>query len=220
MDKSILTFLSRLRNNNNREWFNDNKEEYLQAKAAFEGFINDLIPHIRSFDPAIDLITAKDCTFRIYRDIRFSKDKNPYKTNMGAYINRGGRRSPFAGYYVHVEPGQSFLAGGIYMPPADVLKKIRQEIVYNYDEFRKIIDNKKFKETFGEMDDPDKLVNPPKGFPTDFPGIEMIKLKSYAVMHHVDDGKVIKDDFIKYSVDVFKTLRPLNNFFNNIFISE
>lgn len=220
MDSKVISFLKELKENNHREWFNENKDAYRAAREAFEGFINELIPAIRSFDPLIDMITAKDCMFRIYRDVRFSKNKEPYKTNMGAYINRGGKNSTFAGYYVHVEPGQSFLAGGMYMPPPDVLKKVREEIMYNFDEFERIITDQEFRKTFGIMDDPDKLVNPPKGFPKDFRGMEYLKLKSFAVMHKVEDVAVMSDDYLSYSVEVFKKLYPLNNFFNNIFISE
>jgi uncharacterized protein (TIGR02453 family) len=214
MNTKVIDFLVRLKDNNNREWFNENKETYLEAKGLFEQFINELIPSIRSFDPTIDMITAKDCTFRIYRDVRFSKDKSPYKTNMGAYIVRGGKGSPHPGYYIHVEPGQSFLAGGVYMPPGDVLKKVREEVMYNFESFVKIISDKSFKETFGDMDDENKLVNPPKGFPKDFEGIDFLKFKSYVVMHPVSDELLTKDDFLAYSTDVFKKFFPLKDFLN------
>ena len=137
MDTSIFRFLTDLRDNNNREWFQANKERYLKAKEVFESFIDNLIPEIRKFDSSIDLITSGDCMFRIYKDIRFSKDKTPYKTNIVAYIARGGKSSPYAGYYVHAEPGQSMLAGGIYMPQPEALKRLREEIYYNVDEFKK-----------------------------------------------------------------------------------
>jgi len=218
MDSTIFQFLDELASNNDRDWFTANKGRYQLAKEQFDNFINQLIPAIRSFDPLIDLITAKDCTFRIYRDVRFSRDKSPYKTNMGAYISRGGKGSPFAGYYVHLQPGESFLAGGVYMPEAEVLKKIREEIYYKAEDFKSIIHDRTFVKTFNEIDDPSKLSRPPKGFPVDFPDIELLKFKSYAVMHHVDDKRVLQDDYLDYAVNIFKVLYPLNNFFNQIFI--
>ena len=218
MDIKILQFLKALKANNDREWFTENKLKYQQAKESFDLFINELIPAIRAFDPSLDMITAKDCTFRIYRDVRFSKDKSPYKTNMGAYITRGGKGSSYPGYYIHTEPGMSFLAGGVYMPPADILKKVREEVMYNFDDFQKIIQARSFLDTFGKLDDSQKLVNPPKGFPKDFKGIEYLKLKSYVVLHPVDDQLLTKGDYLTYATGVFKKLYPLKEFFNNAFL--
>jgi uncharacterized protein (TIGR02453 family) len=218
MDQSVITFLERLRENNNRDWFTANKNAYLLAKESFDDFINEMIPVIRSIDPLIDLITARDCTFRIYRDVRFSKEKSPYKTNMGAYIARGGKNSQLAGYYIHVEPGQSFLAGGLYMPQPDVLKRVREEIFYNIGDFREIVYNPGFEEFFGKIDDPEKLTNPPKGFPKDFQDINLLKYKNYAVMHYVTDDLVLRKDYNEYVQNIFEGLYPLNLFFNRIFI--
>ena len=217
MDKIILEFLSALKEHNDREWFQANKPAYDKAKQEFESFINQLIPGIRSFDPTIDMITARDCTFRIYRDVRFSGDKSPYKPNMGAYIARGGKNSSLAGYYVHVEPGMSFLAGGIYMPPADTLKRIREEIFYRTDEFKSIIQNRDFTRYFSAFDESDKLKKPPKGFSADFPDIELLKFKSYAVMHAVGDDLILSDGYVNYATACFRNLYPLNHFFNSIF---
>jgi uncharacterized protein (TIGR02453 family) len=218
MDKYVFSFLAALKENNNRDWFTANKDAYLEAKDSFEGFINGIIPLIRAIDPRVDMITARDCTFRIYRDVRFSKEKSPYKPNMGAYIARGGKSSQMAGYYIHIEPGQSFLAGGLYMPQPDVLKKVREEIHYNYGEFRMIIDDPGFVKVFGRIDDDQKLTNPPKGFPKDFLGIELLKYKNYAVMHFVTDEQVLKGDYPSYAQEIFEKLYPLNVFFNRIFI--
>jgi uncharacterized protein (TIGR02453 family) len=217
MDQAIFDFLKELKINNNREWFQEHKAEYQAAKTAFESFINDLIPRIRDFDPSIDMVTARDCAFRIYRDVRFSGDKSPYKTNMGAYIARGGKGSPMAGYYVHMEPGASFLAGGLYMPQPDVLKRVRQEIYFQWDEFRSILYDKKFSGVFGLMDDEQKLKKPPRDFPADFPGIDILKFKSFAVMHPVDDERAQSDDYLDYAAGVFGVLHPLNVFFNRMF---
>lgn len=217
MKADIIQFLKDLKDNNNREWFQDNKNRYEEVKHQFEGFINRLIPRIREFDPLIDLITAKDCVFRIYRDVRFSPNKSPYKTNIGAYIARGGKGSMMAGYYVHFEPGSSFLAGGLYMPPPDILKKVRDEIYYQSDEFKKIVYHKDFVKVFGEIDDPEKLKTAPKGYPKDFPDINLLKFRNYAVMHHVTDEMALSESYEEYAVGVFRALLPLNTYFNKMF---
>jgi len=218
MEPIVLDFLKDLKANNNREWFQANKDRYNQARLLFESFINELIPLIREIDPLIDMITAKDCVFRIYRDVRFSADKAPYKPNMGAYIARGGKSSVMAGYYVHFEPGSSFLAGGLYMPPPETLKKIRDEIYYQADEFKKIVYNKVFVDCFGKIDDPGKMKNPPKGFSKEFPDIELLKFRTYAVMHNVPDTLILKDNYADYALTVFRKLYPLNTWFNRMFI--
>lgn len=217
MEKIVFDFLNELKINNNRDWFQANKSLFEKAKKSFELFVDELIPVIRGIDKNIDLITAKDCIFRIYRDVRFSHDKSPYKTNMGAYITRGGKSSPMAGYYVHCEPGGSFLAGGIYMPQPEVLKKIRDEVYYKYDIFRKIIEDKDFIKTFGRIDDDQKMKSPPRGYPKEFPGIELLKYRNYAVMHFVSDELATSERYLNYAKKVFQTLYPLNSFFNNVF---
>ena len=217
MDAIIFEFLRDLKTNNNRDWFQANKERYDRARQAFESFINELIPLIRTMDPRVDMITAKDCVFRIYRDVRFSHDKVPYKTNMGAYIARGGKNSELAGYYVHFEPGESMLAGGLYMPPAETLKKIREEIYYQAEDFKKIIYKKEFTGCFGLLDDPGKMKNPPKGFSKDFPDIDLLKFRSYAAMHRVPDHIALSEDYLKYALNVFRVLYPLNAYFNKMF---
>jgi len=211
--KTVLEFLRGLRENNTREWFEANRQLYETAKAEFEWSLNELIPEIYSFDPEIGVLTAKDCMFRIYRDVRFSKDKSPYKTNMGGFICKGGRKGPYGGYYVHIEPGSSMLAGGIYMPPAEVLKKVRQEVYYNAEEFKGIINEKVFRKTFRMMED-DKLSRPPKDFPADFKDIELLKYKSYTVLHGLSDAEVLGNNFQDYMVKVFKVMAPFNRFLN------
>jgi uncharacterized protein (TIGR02453 family) len=216
MDKKVLNFLSELKDNNNRDWFNANKPRYEEARNVLIDFVNTLIPAIRDFDNTIDLISAKECIFRIYRDVRFSKNKDPYKTNMGAYIARGGRKSLNAGYYIHLDPGQSFLAGGMYMPQPEQLKKIREEIYFNYDEFMRILNDKDFKAYFPKLMDTDKLKNPPKGYDKEWHGIEVLKHKSYAVSHMVDDEVIVSEGFFEYSVKVFQQLYKMNSFLNRI----
>jgi uncharacterized protein (TIGR02453 family) len=211
--KTVLEFLKGLKENNTREWFEAKRKDYETAKTEFENLLNGLIPDIYSFDPEIGVLTAKDCVFRIYRDVRFSKNKSPYKTNMGGFICKGGRKGPFAGYYVHIEPGNSMLAGGIYMPPPEVLKKARQEIYFNAEEFKGILNGKDFKKTFKVMED-DKLSRPPKDFPADFKDIDLLKYKSYTVLHALDDKTVLSEGFEEYALKVFKVMEPFNRFLN------
>ncbi|MEZ5084410.1 MAG: DUF2461 domain-containing protein [Bacteroidales bacterium] len=211
--KNVIPFLTELKNNNNREWFQANKKKYDRAKSEFEVFINEVIPELLKTDPQIGALTAKECVFRIFRDVRFSTDKSPYKTNMGGFIARGGRKGGYAGYYIHIDPEASFIAGGMYMPPADILKKVRQEIMYNADEFKGIIQKASFQKTFGQLEG-EMLKRPPKDFPADFPDIELLKFKSYTVLHGVDASTVTAPNFGKYVLDVFNELKPLNHFLN------
>ena len=211
--KNVIPFLQDLKENNNREWFHDNKNRYLLAKDEFEAFIEDLLPGMSVIDKGLLGLEPKKCVFRIYRDVRFSKDKVPYKTNMGAAMTKGGRKSPCATYYVHVEPGSAFAGGGIWMPQGPALKAMRQEVYYNADEFKKIIDTAGFNKYFGEMMG-DKLKRPPRDFPADFPDIELLKYKNYVVGHNMDDSIITDDSFSNYLLGVFKALYPYNAFIN------
>lgn len=185
---------------------------YEAAKAEMENFVDALIPGIAGFDPAVKYISAKDCMFRIFRDVRFSKDKSPYKLNMGAWITRGGRKSPGPGYYLHVQPGESMLSGGVYMPEPDQLKKIRQEIYYNAAEFKAILENKFSKKFFDGLSDWDKQKLAPKDFPKDFPDIDLLKYRHYTVAHMLTDKQLYEKDFARYAVKVFGLMKPLNTF--------
>ena len=204
-----LQFLKKLKSNNNREWFEKNKQLYLQAKEEFEGFVDDLIPSIHKFDKKISTdLKAKDCTFRIYKDVRFSKDKSPYKTNMGAVFNPGGKKTAIAGYYLHMEPGQSFFGGGVYMPEAEKLQAIRQEIDYHPKEFLKILNASSFKKYFNGLDEEDKLKNPPKGFDKDHPLVEILKHKHFIVSHAISDKQLLDKKAISILADGFKAMHP------------
>ncbi|MDX9854546.1 MAG: DUF2461 domain-containing protein, partial [Tenuifilaceae bacterium] len=147
MLKTTLNFLTSLKANNNRDWFTDNKSEYLEAKSQFEAFVGKLIIGIKEFDSTIGSIEPKDCVFRIYRDVRFSHNKEPYKTNMGAYITKAGRKGSYAGYYFHTEPEGSFVSGGIYMAQPAVMKEIREDMDTYSDEFLAIVNEPKFAKT-------------------------------------------------------------------------
>jgi uncharacterized protein (TIGR02453 family) len=209
----VLNFLSELRINNNKEWFDQNRDRYEESRKKVL-FLTELVIHeVGKFDPEIVGLTAKDCVFRIFRDVRFSPDKTPYKINMGSFIARGGRKSMSAGYYLHIEPGGSFVGGGSYCPPADSLKALRTEIFDHPDEFKKLIYSDSFRKTYPEMYD-DKLKTPPKGFPKEFPDIDLLKYKSYAFTSRIDDSVVARDAYVGKIIDAFKELAPVNRFLN------
>ncbi len=210
---NVLQFLEFLKKNNNREWFRANKPLYEEAKVEVESFMNQLIPAVRKYDNEIGILSPKDCMFRIYRDVRFSKDKSPYKINFGEFITKGGRRAGNAGYYLHIEPQNSFLGGGIYMPAGASLKAIRQEIYYNVDEFKKIIYDDDFVKCFKKLEG-EKLVRPPKDFPADFSDIELLKFKSYVVLHPLADKILLSEDLLNYVIKIFKSMLSLNHFIN------
>ena len=211
--KLILAFLEDLSNNNNREWFHANKHRYEEAKAEFEKFVEYLILSISKFDKEIKNISAKNCLFRIYNDVRFAKNKPLYKTNFGASIAKGGKNGGFAGYYFHIEKNNSFVGGGIYMPPADKLKLIRKEIYYNFGEFFKIVNDKSFIKYFKELDEL-KLSRVPKDFPKDFAGAEFLKYKSYTMIFPLQQKLLQSEELNKTTIEIFKAMQPLNNFLN------
>ncbi len=199
--QTVLKFLKQLSSNNNKDWFEANKTFYLQAKEEFETHVDEIIKGIAKFDKRIQpSLTAKQCVFRIYKDVRFSKDKSPYKTNMGASINPGGKKSLIAGYYLHCEPGKNFLAGGVYMPTPELLQAIRQEIDYNPKSLTKILNSTSFKKYFKGLDDEDKLKTSPKGFSADHPQIDLLRNRHFIASHnlsdkHINDTKLINDGF-------------------------
>lgn len=211
---STLDFLKSLKKNNDRQWFEKNKKQFETAKNDFAEFVQQLIAEISKFDKSIADIEAKDCIFRIYRDVRFSKDKLPYKTNTGASIVQGGKKSTLAGYYFQIEPdGNSFLAGGMYMPSAEHLQLVRQEIDYNTDDFKKIIHHTAFKKHFGELWG-EKLKTAPRNYPKDHPNIELLKHKHFVVVHNLKDEQLFSKNFLKHSINILKEIKPLNDFLN------
>ena len=209
-----VDFLEKLKENNNREWFQANKRLYDDAREEFEQFIAMLIPVVRGIDSGVDVVNPKECLFRIFRDVRFSKDKSPYKTNFGAFIAKGGRKSPYAGYYLHIEPGASFIGGGAYMPESQYLKAIRNGIFKNVDEYKAIIEGAEFRKFFGGMFG-EKLKTAPKGFPKDFADIDLLKNKHYAVTHRVENGFWFSDSLVEDVKEMFSALYGLNRFLNN-----
>lgn len=209
-------FLKKLSKNNNRDWFNENKNLYTESQENVIEFLEDLIGEMADFDNDIAKIDAKKALFRIYRDTRFSKDKIPYKTNFGASLGIG-KGSQKGGYYLHMEPGKSFLAGGIYMPESSTLKEVRKEISLYGDEFIKILNNKEFKKHFPELVQNDKLKKIPQGFEKEDPMGEYLKLKSFIVMYQMKDEAVLDKNAIKEFSKIFKLMKPLNDFLNTPF---
>jgi uncharacterized protein (TIGR02453 family) len=213
--KSIFNFLTDLRENNNRDWFNENKPRFENAKEDFSEVMAFLISEVFKFDSEIGNLNPKECVFRIYKDVRFSKDKLPYKTNFGGFICKGGRKSGNAGYYIHLEPGNSFIGGGIHMPPPPLLKALRQHIFENYEEFLSVVDDKDFKKAFGKVSG-EKLVRPPKGYDADFEGIEYLKHKSFTVIENIDDEMATSKTFLSHVIKRFKAMKDFNGFLNAV----
>lgn len=212
IQESTLAFLKALAKNNNKEWFDKNRGNYELAKSNFIELISKVIVDLGKSDPAIAGQEAKKCVFRINRDIRFSANKTPYKNNFGASISPGGKSSFLAGYYIQLQPGNSFLAGGMWQPESPQLNAIRQEIDYNGEEFSSIISKRDFKKYFGGLSQEDMLKTVPKGYPKDHPQIEFLKLKSFVAVHGLTDKQVLSKDFSKHCVQVFKSMTPLNAF--------
>lgn len=215
--QTTLQFLKDLKKNNKKEWFDVNRKRFENARDNFEDFTGDIIKRISRFDETIAYLQPKNCTFRQNRDVRFSKDKSPYKINMGMYISKGGKKGFQPGYYFHLEPGdKSMVAGGLWMPMAPELKKVRQEIDYNWNEFSSILQNKKFVKTYGDLQRSSdvSLTRPPKDYEVDNPAIEYIKLKSLIASLKITDKELISTDLSKKVAGYFETLKPLIGFLN------
>lgn len=212
--KLILDFLSDLRENNRKEWMDANRSSYERAKEEFKGLISYILENMQQFDPSLSALEAKDCIFRINRDIRFSKDKTPYKTWMSAVLSEGGKKSLNPLYYLHLQPGnESMAAAGLYQPTGDQMRKIRQEIDYNAPELKEIINTSSFVQNFGEIQG-EKLTRPPKGYQPDHPNIEFLKLKSYVAIRKFSDEKVMEASFADEVITTFKAAQPFNEFLN------
>ena len=211
LTKDTIDFLKKLDKNNDRDWFNANKEAYVRANDNVIAVAGDLIGRIAKFDPAVAGLDPRSCVFRIYRDTRFSKDKSPYKTNMGAFIAPGGRKGMAPGYYFHVQPGMFFAAAGKHMPDVGELLKIRNHIVAKTNEFRKIVEGKKFSERFGELHG-DRLVKAPKGFDPSHDAIEYLKLKSFTVTQEFTERDAVSKEYPKLLAESFRAALPLVTF--------
>ena len=211
---SSLQFLKALAKNNNREWFLANKNKYDLAKENYLNFVEEVLSGVVKFDNSLAELNPKQCVFRINRDVRFSKNKDPYKTNFGASFSKGAKKINAAGYYFHLEPGACFIGGGLWMPEANDLQKVRQEIDYCFKEFNGIIQHKQFKNAFSGLSTEVKLARPPKGYDLDNPAIEYLKLKSFTAIASLSDSDVLDKNIVKKSLTIFKTIAPLIHFLN------
>lgn len=217
LQKTTLQFLKDLAKNNNKAWFDANRKKYEAAREDYTALVDGIIKGFSKRDKDFESLVAKKCLFRINRDIRFSKDKSPYKDNFGASFERGGRLSTWAGYYLHIQPGnKSFIAGGVWQPEADRIKKIRQEIDYSWSDFKKIISNKKFKSVFGDLDKHKEYVlsREPKGYDKDNPAIEYLKMKTWVVSAKITDAELTSKDALKKILAGFEAMQPLIVFLN------
>ncbi len=216
LQKITIKFLQDLKLNNHREWFEANRKIYENAKADYLQFVDEVLKGLSKNDETLAILQPKDCTFRINRDVRFSKNKAPYKTNMGAGFSKGGKKMMLAGYYFQCEPSASFIAGGIWMPMAPELKKVRQEIDYCHDEFKGIVTSKKFVAQFGELEHGEGVVlkRPPKGYEEDNPAIGFLKMKSFIASTPITDEDLTSKHLVKKIVDACAALQPLVYFIN------
>ncbi|WP_139419336.1 DUF2461 domain-containing protein [Chryseobacterium mulctrae] len=211
ISSKVFDFLKLIDKNNNREWFNDNKNLFLEAQSDFQDFTEELISEMGKFDETILKLDAKKSLLRIYRDTRFSKDKTPYKNYFGASLGMG-KINTKAGFYLHVQPGKSFLGSGIYLPDSPVLKEIRKEISLFKDDFLKAIDDKDFKKYYEELDQEHKLKNVPQGFEKEDPMGEYLKLKSFIGVHNITNKDLSDKNAVKNVSKIFEAAKPLNDF--------
>ena len=222
LSKETLQFLDDLKANNNRDWFLENKKRYEAFKKDYQQLVADLLDAMKPLDPSLEMLEVKNCTFRINRDIRFSKDKTPYKSHLGIWLSSGAKGLNRSGYYIHLEKGASFIAGGLYCPESDDLKKMRKEIAYFHDDLEAILEEKDFKREFGDFDrnEKDTLKNPPRGYDKEHPAIELLKLKSFESSQKIEFSAAVKKDFVAVMSQKLIVLKPLNDFINRALTSE
>lgn len=213
LQPATISFLTKLNKNNNKNWFDEHRKEYEAAKQDFEDLVTQLHGELSKVEPGMAEQRAKDSIFRIFRDVRFAKDKTPYKDHFGAYFSRAGRKAPDAGYYIHIQPGKSFAAGGLWMPEAPLLKATRQEIDYNLDELQSILKQPTFKKHFKKLEG-EQLKTLPQGYTADNPAIDYLKMKSFIVSTPIDDKDITSRTFVPKVVKLFSVMKPLVDFLN------
>lgn len=212
--KTVISFLRSLRRHNDRIWFNEHKDQYLAVKDRIEVLTARLIAGVSEFDPETSRLRPADCLYRIYRDTRFSADKTPYKTHIGIYINPpGGKKSPTCGYYLHLEPDNCLVAGGCWCPDSQLIKKIRQDIYDNVEEYLEILDSEGFCEYYDGVGD-NLLKTAPKGFPKDWEHIDLLKPRDFTAYSPLPEGDLDSPVSIKAVLDRMRAVKPLNDFFN------
>ena len=216
LSKHTLEFLGDLKANNNRDWFLENKKRYEEFKKDYHKLIEEFLEIMKPQDSNLELLEVKNCTFRINRDIRFSKNKSPYKTHLGIWMNTNQGNNNGPGYYIHIEKGGSFIAAGMYSPETDDLKKIRKEIAFFYEDLEAILNDKNFKKFYSglERTETNSLKNGPKDFDKEHPAIEFLKLKSFVAIHKIADEALFNENFVKATAEKLIVLKPLLEFLN------
>lgn len=222
LSKDTLQFIADLKANNNRDWFLENKKRYEIVKKDYHQLIASLLEALKPLDPSLEMLEVKDCTFRINRDVRFAKDKSPYKTNLGIWISSGAKHTEASGYYLHIENGTCFVGGGLYCPQPDQLQKIRKEIHFFYDDLLEVLNDAAFKSTYETLnrDENSTLKNPPKGYDKEDPAVEYLKLKSFTATQKFDSKLVTQKDFVPMIVEKMIALKPFNNFIDRALYTE
>ena len=220
--KEALQFLEDLIANNNTDWMHANKKRYENYKKDYHNYITNLLSELKPLDKSLEPLEVKNCTFRINRDIRFSKDKSPYKTNMGVWFTQNKFRKNSPGYYIHYEKGNSFIAGGVWCPEPEELKKIRKEIAFFHDDLETIVNDKTFKKEYKDLtrDENNMLKKAPKDFDPNHPAIEFLKLKSFTASEKIDDQLFLDKDFSKIAAQKLIVLKPFNDFLNRALETE
>jgi len=211
MRNDTLAFLTELADNNNKEWMDANRNWYQEVRKGFLDTVKEFLLALSQIDPAFSAVDPKKCVFRQNRDIRFSANKDPYKNNMGAFFSPQGKNTSGPGYYIHLQPGECFLAGGVWMPPADKLKKIRQEIDYAGGELEKIIHEASFKAAFGELKG-EQLKSSPRGYPNDHPYIDLMRMKSFVVTRPLSDQEVLSGNLVEHCMKYYTLMGDFNVF--------
>ncbi|WP_447636057.1 DUF2461 domain-containing protein [Flavobacterium microcysteis] len=214
---SSLNYLKILKENNNREWFNENKELYLKEYTGIENFAEALLQELRNHD-VIETVSGKKGLHRIYRDTRFSKDKTPYKTNWSGGFKRATalRRG---GYYFDIEPGNSFIAGGFWAPNTEDIKRIREDISFDPEPLRKIINSKTFIKTFGSLQG-EQLKKAPKGFEVTDEAIDLLRYKQFLLIRKFTDAEVLSPSFLKEVDQTFKNMRPFLDYMSEVLTTD
>lgn len=214
IQKETLQFLDDLKNNNHRDWFVEQKKRYDAYKQDYHRVIENLLAQLKPYDDKLHPLEVKHCTFRINRDIRFSKDKSPYKTHMGIWLSQNRLMKNAPGYYLHISPEETFVAGGLWCPEAPELQKIRKEIAFFHEDLEQILNHKTFQKYFKDLDRPEGQVlkTAPKGFEKEHPALHWLQLKSHTASFPIPTKKLFEPKTLNHTVEVMKSLKPLNDF--------
>lgn len=214
LQKSTFQFLLDLKNNNHKAWFDEHKNQYQEAKQDVEQTVGHVLHALSKYDTNFAELKPAQCLFRIHRDVRFSKEKIPYKTNFGASLNSLGKKSSFAGFYLHIEPGASFCGGGLWLPPTPLLQTVRQEIDYQTEEFLTLLNESQFKRFYKDLSNEHRLQRIPKGYEEGHPAEKYLKLKSFVAMTPLSDSQLTTPKAPETIAQTLWALNPLIQFIN------